>query len=108
MCVRALWKLSSPVESASCITRASHPKTQDTFPWKDVASPLGRPGAGGRVVGPTSAERSTLIPDSQSSPGFGEGGGHRPQTLSAHWLRGGHLGQTKQMGGIWSLNSSKL
>lgn len=105
LCERALWKLSSPVESASYITRASHPKTgtQKTFPWADLGQVEGWRDPRMQRRASMSAERGTLILDSQSSPRFGEGGGHCPQTLSAHWPRGKHLVQTKQMGGIWSL-----
>lgn len=109
--VRALWKLSSPVENSSCITRASHPKTgtQKKFFWKDTASPVipslcsGQTSAGGRVEAPTRAERSTLTQDSQMNPSFGQGGVHWSETLCSHWPRGRLLVQTKQMGGIWSL-----
>lgn len=109
--VSALWKLSSPVENSSCITRASHPKTgtQKKFFWKGTASSAipslcpGETSAGGMVEAPTSAERSTLTQDSQINSSFGQGGGHWSQTLSSHWPGGGLLVQTKQMGGIWSL-----
>lgn len=102
LCVRALWKLSSPVESASCITRVSHPKngTQDTFPWKDTASP--RQTWGRWKGGGTREYRERGAPSfrtAKATLGLGkeEGTGHRPCPPTG---QGRHFVQTKQMGGF--------